>query len=164
MPVTSTIVVLDPVDPYEVSAAAAGAAGLPAPSHGWDLVDMGALNILQTDGELAGIDEVSVRFGADGGRIPGEDEQDDPLLAEGYALVRFTTAGRAGPAGVDGHHEQLIRTLGAWLTGRALRWSWQYDDGPWVAGPPRPVSARPGPVHDGRLRLAQPARAAGRQG
>jgi hypothetical protein len=135
MRVTSTIVIQDPVDAWEMSAAAAQAAGLPAPAHGWDLLDLGALNILRMDGGSGGVAEVSVHFAADGGPIADTD-QHDPLQPEGYALVCVTMAARGDPAEDRARHEQLIQALGLWLAGRVLGWAWQYDDGPWMASHP----------------------------
>lgn len=151
MRVTSNILVQDPVDADDLSAAASEAAGLPAPSRGWHLFDFGALNILRAEGDPAGVAEVSVQFAPGGERLLDQDE-DDPLRPEGYALVSFTAAGGGGPGEDRPHRGQLIESLGLWLTRRGLDWSWQHDDGPWMAGHPGAASARPDAVSGGHLR------------
>jgi len=132
MPVTSNVLVRDPVDAYELSAAAAKAAGLPPPSCGWHLYDFGAVNTLQVDEEADAAVAVSVDFSANGGGLPpGEDEQ----RPEGYALVCFVTPG-SDPVADRLHHQRLAAALGPWLHQRSLRWCWQYDDEPWDTSPP----------------------------
>jgi hypothetical protein len=132
MPVTSNVLVQDPVDAHELSAAAAEAAGLPPPAGGWHLYDLGAVNILQADEEPDAAVAVSVHFTATGDGLPsGEDER----RPDGYALVCFATAGR-DLAGDRPHHHGLAAALGLWLSHRSLRWCWQYDDEPWDASPP----------------------------
>jgi hypothetical protein len=140
MPVTSSVQVQDPVDAYELAAAAAQAAGLPPPAGGWHLYDFGAVSTLQTDDEPDAAVAVSVEFAADGDGLPrGEDEQ----RPEGYALVGFVTPG-SGTAADRLHHQHLAAALGPWLRRRTLRWRWQYDGEPWDTSPP----ARPSPAAD----------------
>jgi hypothetical protein len=140
MPVTSSVLVQDPVDAYELAAAAAEAARLPPPSGGWHLYDFGAVSTLQADEEPDAAVAVSVEFAGDGGGMPrGEDER----RPEGYALVGFITPG-SDPAADRLHHQRLAAALGPWLRQRTLRWCWQYDGEPWDTGP----SARPSPGTD----------------
>jgi hypothetical protein len=132
MPVTSNVLVQDPVDTFELSAAAAGAAGLSPPADGWQLYDLGAVNTLQADDEPDAAVAVSVHFAATDGRLPpGEDGR----RPEGYALVCFVTRG-SDPAADRLDHQGLAAALGLWLRQRSLRWCWQYDDEPWDTGSP----------------------------
>jgi hypothetical protein len=134
MPITSNVLVQDPVDAYELSAAAADGAGLPPPAAGWHLYDLGAVNTLQAEEEPDAAVAVSVHFTAAGGGLPsGEDEQ----RPEGYALVCFATTG-SDPVADRLHHQGLAAALGRWLSHRSLRWCWQYDDEPWASPPARP--------------------------
>ncbi len=138
MPVTSNVLVQDPVDALELSAAAAGAVGLSPPADGWHLYDLGAVNTLQADDEPDVAVAVSVHFTATDGQLPpGEDEQ----RPEGYALVCFVTPG-SDPAADRLHHQDLAAALAPWLRHRSLRWCWQYDDEPWDTSPPG--QAQPG--------------------
>jgi hypothetical protein len=136
MPVTSSVLVQDPVDAYELAAAAAQAAALPPPSGGWHLYDFGAVSTLQADEEPDAAVAVSVEFAADGDGLPRSEDEQRP---EGYALVGFVTPG-SDPAADRLHHQELAAALAPWLHHRSLRWSWQYDDEPWDISPP----ARPG--------------------
>jgi hypothetical protein len=132
MPVTSRVLVQDPVDPYELSAAAAGAAGLPAPAGGWHLYELGAVSTLQADEEPDALVALSVHFPPNGGRLPPAEDEQRP---EGYVLACFETP-ESDPAADRLHHQRLAATLGLWMRQRTLRWCWQYDDEPWDTGPP----------------------------
>jgi hypothetical protein len=132
MPVTSNVLVQDPVDAYELSAAAAEGAGLPPPAAGWHLYDLGAVNVLRADEDPDAALAVSVHFTAAGERLPYGAEERRP---GGYALVCFATS-RTGPLADRPHHERLAAALGLWLSRRSLRWCWQYDDEPWDTSPP----------------------------
>ena len=140
MPVTSSVLVQDPVDAYELAAAAARAAGLPPPVGGWHLYDIGAVSTLEADEKPDAAVAVSVEFAAGGDGLPrGEDEQ----RPEGYALVCYVTPGN-DPAADRLHHQRLAAALGPWLRQRTLRWCWQYDDELWDTSQP----ARPSPGAD----------------
>ena len=133
MHVTSSIMVQDRVDAYDLSAAAGVAAGLPPPAHGWHLFDLGEVSILRPGGDPDAPAPVSVDFTPPGGMLPAGGEEYRP---DGYALVCFTTTAGGDPAADRRNHRRLIEALGAWLTDRGLRWCWQYDDDPWLTSSP----------------------------
>lgn len=138
MSVESSIVVQSPVDATELFAAALEVAGLPAVRQTWDQRDNGAVFMVQTDSDQSAAAQVSLHFSPAGGRLPA-DYEDDGKNPAGYALLSFTTGG--DPAAERRPHELLVRALGSWLTGRALKWSWRYEEEVWTAGylvpPPR---------------------------
>ncbi|MER6757596.1 hypothetical protein ABT235_25820 [Micromonospora echinofusca] len=139
MTVTTTIVVGDPVDAYELFAAARTVLGLPLDGR-WHLVDHGRVHMLQTLPDQGAPALASVHFPVTGGRHPGEPDAGVP---GGYALLAFTSDGG------DTHrtrrwHRDLTGRAGAWLTSRRLTWTYSYDNGPYTTGhaPHTPAGAR----------------------
>jgi hypothetical protein len=131
MSADSRIVVESPVGASELFAAALEVAGLPATRQTWHQRDNGAVFMVQTDSDQGAPAQVTLHFPPGGGRLPAgyEDGGKNPA---GYAVLSFTTGG--DPAAERRHHELLIMALGDWLTGRALEWSWQYEEDVWTAG------------------------------
>lgn len=129
MTVTTTIIVQDRVDAYELFAAARTVLGLPLDGR-WHLVDHGRIHMLQTLPEQGVGALASVHFPVAGGRHPGEPDAGTP---GGYALLAFTTDG-GGDGRTRRWHRDLAGRAGAWLTSRRLRWTWSYDDGPYAVG------------------------------
>ena len=125
--VTTTIVVDDPVDAYELFAHARAVLGLPLDGR-WHLVDHGQVHTLHSLPEPGVPAQASVSFPVQiGARHPGDPEVGIP---GGYALLAFTTGD-----GLDRRwHRDLAGRAGAWLTGRRLRWTWRHADGPWTVG------------------------------
>jgi hypothetical protein len=129
MATTTTIVVQDRVDAYELFAAARTVLGLPLDGR-WDLVDHGRVHMLQTLPEQGAPALASVHFPVDGRPHPGEP---DAGLPGGYALLAFTSDG-----GVTNQtrrwHRDLAGRAGSWLTHRRLRWTVSHADGPFTTG------------------------------
>jgi hypothetical protein len=120
--ISTTVIVCDPVDPYDLFAAARQVAGNPAR---WAEHDFGAVRMLQTRGGQGARALVAVHFPARGGRYR---EDGGPSW---YAMVTFTNSGLAS---AQARQERLAAALGAHLAGAGLSWIWRYEDGPWQAG------------------------------
>lgn len=131
MTVTTTLVVQDRVDAYELFAHARTVLGLPLDGR-WHLVDYGRIHVLQTLPDQGVPALASVHFPVQPGAYhPGDPDAGVP---GGYALLAFTSDTGA----TRRWHHDLASRVGAWLTSRRLRWTWQYDDGPWTTGYPGP--------------------------
>ncbi len=124
MAVSTTLIVRDPVDPYDLFGAARRVAGEPPLWHEHDFGDM---RMLQAEGGQGAEAQVAVHFPAGGGPYR---EKPNP---KGYAAVTFTNTGGNNMADC---HERLVSALGEWLAGSGLRWVWRYEDGPWNTGGP----------------------------
>lgn len=140
MTVTTTLVIGDPVDAYELFAHARTVLGLPLDGR-WHLVDHGSVHMLQTLPEQGVSALASVHFPVTGGRHPGEP---DAGIPGGYVLLAFTSDG-GGDARTRHWHRDLAGRTGAWLTARRLRWDlvprrWPLDR---RLRPPRPAGGDP---------------------
>lgn len=137
--VTTTIVVDDPVDAYELFAVARDVLGLPRDGR-WHLVDHGRVHMLQTLPEQGVGALASVHFPLAGGRHPGEP---DAGIPGGYLLLAFTTDGGGDPS-IRRWHRDLASRTGSWLTSRRLRWTVSHADGPFTTGyaPHDPAATR----------------------
>jgi len=125
MSADSAVIIQDPVDPHAVCLGP----GLPASDRAWHLTNLdGIHHMLQRPGPA----RVSVHFPAAGG-LYKENNKEDETWPAGYVLVSFTT-GSGEPDADRRRHLQLMRALGAQLTGCQLRWSWRYEDEPWRSG------------------------------
>ncbi|MGW5384017.1 hypothetical protein [Nocardia sp. NPDC003963] len=128
--ISTHVMVQDPVDPYELFAAARSAVGLPGDAA-WSLFDIDNIHLLRARSDQGARALVSVHFAPEGGPYPSEDEVGEP---DGYALVSLSST--AGDSATDrADHEQIVTVLGQWLSEHGQRWSWQYgEDEVWVAG------------------------------
>ncbi|WP_047891188.1 hypothetical protein [Micromonospora sp. RV43] len=129
MATTTTIVVQDRVDAYELFAAARTVLGLPLDGR-WHLVDHGRIHMLQTLPEQGMPALASVHFPVDGRRHPGEP---DAGIPGGYALLAFTSDG-GDTSQTRRWHRDLASRAGSWLTTRRLRWTVSLVDGPFTTG------------------------------
>jgi hypothetical protein len=123
MGTSMTVIVRDPVDPYDLFAAAKKAVGDPPR---WHEMEFGDVRMIQAASGQGAEASVSVHYPASGGVWS---EEGDP---EGHAAILFTTSG-------DARRERLERiaaALGVWLGRCGLDWLWQIQegDGSWRAG------------------------------
>ncbi|EWM65066.1 hypothetical protein DLJ60_04470 [Micromonospora chalcea] len=127
MTATTTLVVQDPVDAYELFAHARTVLRLPLDGR-WHLVDHGRVHMLQTLPGQGAPALASVHLPVDGSRHPGEPHAGIP---GGYALLAFTTDG-GDTNRTQRRHRDLAGQASAWLTHRRLRWTWSHADGPFT--------------------------------
>ncbi|GIJ28317.1 hypothetical protein Vqi01_34790 [Micromonospora qiuiae] len=127
--VTTTIVVQDRVDAYELFAVARAALGLPLDGR-WHLIDHSHVHMLQTLPEQGVPALASVHFPVAGGQHPGDP---DAGIPGGYVLLAFTSDG-GGDTRTRHWHHALAGRAGSWLTARRLRWTWSHDGSPFTVG------------------------------
>jgi hypothetical protein len=158
MSADSRVVVRDPVDPrelFDVARLATGVTGgewllldgnRPGQSAVWraepmyrataNLPQGTVAKVLrrapsQVPGALVG--SVTVSYAASGAMLPGDPEADFP---PGYAVIGVH-GGYYGDAELTecrADHAALVAVLGKWLTARALRWSWRFEEDQWIPG------------------------------
>lgn len=121
--ITSTVVICDRVDPYDLFAAARRVAGNPPR---WREHDFGDIRMLRTIARQGVEAQVGVHFPAAGGLYRADG------TPRGYAVVTFANSGFCSQRGP---HERLVAALGELLAAGGLSWTWQYEDGPWQPGP-----------------------------
>jgi len=123
--IRTIVIVRDPVDPYDLFAAARRVVGDPPR---WREHDFGAIRMLQADGGQGARAQVAVHFPARGGPYREEGSPDR------YAAVTFTSSGFGR---LRARHARLVAGLGALLAAGGLSWMWQYEDGPWRSSRPK---------------------------
>ncbi|HET9975660.1 MAG TPA: hypothetical protein VFQ68_46070 [Streptosporangiaceae bacterium] len=120
MATSTTIIVRDPADPYDLFDIARQLAGdVPR----WREHDFGAVRMLQTDSGQGAAAQVSVHYAADLSRW---NDDDNP---EGFAVVLFTTSGGDYPRE---RHERMAGDLLNCLAARGVRAAWRFEDSPWM--------------------------------
>jgi hypothetical protein len=120
--ITSTVVICDPVDPYDLFAAARRVTGNPPR---WRERDFGDLRMLRTVAGQGAAAQVGVHFPARGGLYRAEG------TPRGYAVVTFANSGFGSQRE---RHERLVGAFGELLAAGGLSWTWQYEDGLWQPG------------------------------
>lgn len=110
-----TVIVRDPVDPYNLFAAAKEAVGNPPR---WHKMDFGDVRMIQAVSGQEAEASVSVHYPVAGGPWS---EDGDP---EGYASILFTTSGDARIERL----ERIAADLGARLADGGLGWLWQIPE------------------------------------
>ena len=119
------VIVRDPVNPYDLFAAAAKALGDP-PRHELNFGDGRMIQALEQPKSV----RVTVHYPPSGGPWRGYKGENDP---EGYATVSFDTS-------ADGDRIALLEfataALGIWLRQQHVGWLWMnpQDSGSWETG------------------------------
>ena len=124
MAIRTIVIVRDPVNPYDLFAAARRVVGDPPR---WREHDFGAIRMLQADGGRAP-GRRSPCISGPGRSVPGGRQPDR------YAAVTFTSSGFGS---LRARHARLVAGLGALLAAGGLSWMWQYEDGPWRSSRPK---------------------------
>src|SRR6185437_8997344 len=118
MTTTTTVIVRDPADPYDLFDCARQIAG-DAPL--WHEHNFGNVRMLQTESGQGAAAQVSLHWS------PGAERWHDDDNPDGFALILFTTSGGDDPRE---RHERMAGYLLNVLAARGLKAAWRYEDDP----------------------------------
>jgi hypothetical protein len=148
--ISSSVIVQDPHRPADLFHAAFRAAGGDQDGTVHDFGDIRMTRAQCPDAAVSLHEPAALdRDGRTTALYPQEEERPRP---DGYGLVLFNTGVSGDADHLWRRHADIVGNLARWLDGRGLRWSWQYEDGPWLSEVPagRPAAAGELPALDRR--------------